>query len=419
MRFAPTQGQTVLLNGDSAMGKTTMARAVMSFWGHPEGVGINAGSSNVALEGEMHYRRDIPGFIDEAGVSKDSMSSAASKFRALVLTGTEGAGKDRLLTTGKASEVKHDWRGLFIVTTNLTAEELTSSKDESAQDTATLVRIFNMTFRSGSAATDPNRASEAARAMSENYGLVGPLFIDYVLTHFDKVKSAVQDMCEATRKAEGAAPQERFMHDLVAVCRVVEAILRKLGVIEDMDNWADDLVSVFNGTGVEPRVATAPAPSGAVSFGKPLVINRAESVAPESVSDMREIIDSFLASGKYKMLDVATVGLNTGAGATAGYIVPNSNSGGRLGEVVIMERALAEFIRNNYNVSDMAAVVRLWQRHGFPVDRSRYTTYLDVDPRFVSGPNGRAFRISRDAVAQHTTNTNTNTNMENQHGEPT
>jgi len=173
LEFTGLHGVTVSLCGPSGTGKTLAQLFAQSLWGDPQKLHFAAKFTPNSLYSRLGLYSNLPMTIDEATIVG---SKEIGDFLYMV---TQGRDKARLNRMAEEREAK-TWSLPVIVSTNT---PLTTKLDAMGNATdAQKMRLLEFTF-------DPHpvfaEGTSSGRKMyqfvSENYGWIGPKFVDYLL----------------------------------------------------------------------------------------------------------------------------------------------------------------------------------------------------------------------------------------------
>ncbi len=159
------------LASDSTSGKTTMLRAVSSLFSNPFAresslFGTYNATSNSLLS-RLTGLNGIPYALDEISMSN------MKNFTSFIYSVVNGDDKERLTKESKLME-KKSW-----ITTLLSSGErsLVNSANKNKGLAARVFEIKNATFT-----RDAENAERIQRVIQRNYGLVGPKYVEYILS---------------------------------------------------------------------------------------------------------------------------------------------------------------------------------------------------------------------------------------------
>ena len=225
-------------SGDTGLGKSTIMEACASVWGDPAKIvvrGGDEGSTRAAVEvlsGAMH---NLPVMLDEI------TGRQAKDVAALIFNYSGGKGKIRSTAQGGIRSDTATWSNLLLVNANTDEyERISSVFRESAQH---LVRLVQLEFVATSAISKAE-ADILKRSVFEHYGHAGPVFVEFVVQNYIKVRNRVRDVNAQIDKRVQAKSEERFWTAWAACAIVAAEIAVQLDILPGfpVSNDADWIV---------------------------------------------------------------------------------------------------------------------------------------------------------------------------------
>lgn len=225
LHMAGHRGVTMNANGMSGRGKTTCLLACMSMWGSPEELLIN-GNKDGATYNKMYdmlgMYHSLPFPID------DTTERDPEEIRKMVLNIPQGKGKERMNSDREA----RTWETIALTTSN--TDDLARIQASAHDSGQSLMRLVSVEFSLVDTSPDAKAlADQFSRSLRENYGHVGPAFMQYVLKNYEQVKKMVEDAVAKIDRESGSrdASAERYWTAAAAVCYVAATIAKQLGFI--------------------------------------------------------------------------------------------------------------------------------------------------------------------------------------------
>lgn len=219
MHFLPIHAAGLhLYSKDSGLGKTTAMLAASSIWGKPDKVILNREDTYnfKMMRGEVYH--NLPFMLDEV----TNMSGRDLSDMVYQLTG--GTQKGRM--TSGANTERHrgePWKLLAVTTGNASIIERISMAK--AMPKAEAQRMLEVRVdRIFKAPSDKTETDEFAKAISDNYGWAGPLFVQHVMRNVGAVQQLLQQVQSRVDKAAGLTAENRFWSAHVA-CTLTGAVL--------------------------------------------------------------------------------------------------------------------------------------------------------------------------------------------------
>lgn len=232
-----------LVGGDTAKGKTTLARAVLTAFGDAESMSIKTdqGATVNARYARMGTYRNIPVLIDElTNIDVDDLSS-------FCYTTSLGEEKERLKVgagRGVGFAETHSWALSPFVTANIDLHSALASKNGNTQ--AEAVRMIQVKVDHHEM-TDmlASEVHDCVRKMERNRGVAGDAYLKYVVTHRKEVEDAMVKWATAIETAVPAA-KYRFYRGHAECSLAAIEITNNLGITNfDMDALFKYVVRLF------------------------------------------------------------------------------------------------------------------------------------------------------------------------------
>lgn len=215
--------------GASSTGKTITSRLCASMWSNPSSDTVFTAmlSTNNAMFKKLGGRFGVPMFLDEATVTGNVKTD---EFGYTIYEEME----KRRLNPNCTEKTSGTWNTVIV----MSSEEHFHSSNKS-QNGGLVVRIHNaenLTFTNSR-----EHADEISEFISCNYGVIGQLFVDYLLNNSEKLKTAYETakskMRELTENSHNAYTDR--LVDTYALTYLTAEILCKFGLEMDCDGVAD------------------------------------------------------------------------------------------------------------------------------------------------------------------------------------
>ena len=212
LAFTGLNGITVSLYGPSGTGKTLAQLLAQSLWGDPQKLHFAAKFTQNSLYNRLGLYSNMPMTIDEVTIANEK---EVGEFLYMV---TQGRDKARLTRTAEERETK-TWSLPLIVSTNTpltTKLELMGSASD-AQKMRLLEVMFD-THPIFSAGTNAGR--KMFQLVTENYGHIGPKFVEYLLAMGPAaIKTMIEDATASFGQRYNAdfSGEERFWETTIVL----------------------------------------------------------------------------------------------------------------------------------------------------------------------------------------------------------
>lgn len=230
MNDTGNKGAVLSASGKSGRGKTTSLKACSSLWGHPDALLVNGnreGSTVNALYNHLGIVHNLPFILD------DTTERDTEEMRRLYLNVSQGEGKRRMQADGTMVGRIDTWANLTLTSTNADTitNTLTSGKDVDPH----LMRLVSVEF--GEVDTSAQAKIEAdhfIREMGRHYGHAGPIFVGYIVKHYEQVRKLYIKNVEKIDRmlASSNASAERYWSAIVAACYTAAQIASKAGLLD-------------------------------------------------------------------------------------------------------------------------------------------------------------------------------------------
>ena len=234
----------VHLFGGSTAGKTTTANIASSVWGNPERTRLSWNATSLGLTNEASARNDCFMPLDEIGQGSNRKHIEQTAYALF-----NGIGKIQGAREGGNRELQR-WRVMAFSTGEIDLEGYLSAggiKTNAGQ----LVRLLNVPitqakhyhrFKDGK--THADHLNQATKA---NYGVVGRLWINYLIEHKGNVKAQYEQIKSKwlDRLPTDASPQVQRVAARFAILETALQLAKHLTQWEEQTN-AEALLHCFN-----------------------------------------------------------------------------------------------------------------------------------------------------------------------------
>lgn len=230
MNDTGNKGAMICAGGASGRGKTTCLKAASSLWGSSDSLVVNGnreGATTNALYSHLGTMHSYPFILDDITERDDE------ELRRLCLNISQGEGKRRMLADGTMSGRIDTWANLTLTSTN--ADTLTNMMAGGRDVDPHLMRLVAVEFNTIDTGTEAKIAADHfIRALGKNYGHVGPVFMGYVIKHYEAIKRLYIHNVEKVDRmlASSNASAERYWSAVVAACFTAAQIASKAGLLD-------------------------------------------------------------------------------------------------------------------------------------------------------------------------------------------
>lgn len=200
-KFSNFDGMIVSMVGEKGCGKSSAALLANSIWGNKK-----MGWADIKHDTLRSFYNKL-GVLKNLPVTYDEITNLpAEELSDLCYAVSKGQGRQRLQQDGSAREDHGQWQTMMICTSNSSLHSrLTLAKADSS---AEAVRVFEYYVPSH---TLPKSVADAAfDKLNDNYGIAGPIYMDYVLKNVNSMRSRVQYWMRTIDRAASVTSGERF-----------------------------------------------------------------------------------------------------------------------------------------------------------------------------------------------------------------
>jgi hypothetical protein len=224
LEFTGLNGVTVSLYGPSGTGKTLAQLMVQALWGNPQKLHFAAKFTPSSLYNRLGLYSNMPMTIDEVTIASEK---EVGEFLYMV---TQGRDKARLNRNAEERETKTWWLPLILSTnTPLSSKLELMGSAADAQKMRLLELMFDPhpVFTAGT-----NAGRKMFQLVTENYGHIGPKFIEYLLAMGPvAVKQMVADAMASfgQRYSVDFSGEERFWETTIVLADLAMRIACEQG----------------------------------------------------------------------------------------------------------------------------------------------------------------------------------------------
>lgn len=229
MNDTGNKGAMLTASGESGRGKTTCLKVCSSIYGHPDAMIMNGnkeGSTVNALYSALGTMHSLPFMWD------DITEREADELRRFLLNISQGQGKRRMTADANQNGNMDTWETLVLGTANTddVSRILASGRDVNPH----LMRLISVEFSKVDTGPEAKIAADTfLRAINENYGHAGPLYLSLIVKHYEKIRNGyIKNVAMVDRMLGSAnASAERYWSAAVAAAYTGAQIAQKIGLI--------------------------------------------------------------------------------------------------------------------------------------------------------------------------------------------
>jgi uncharacterized protein DUF927 len=211
-----------IFSGASGVGKTTSMMLGQSVWGHPRtGMTALADTTNSTMK-KVADLKSLPVYWDELR-TRDQIDKVVD----IVFQVTQGKGKQRL-TRDVAQADSQAFTTMFVVASNHGIADAVYSQTESTE--AGGLRVFEIEAHTMPSGMSDATARRKLVELSENYGIAGPMYAEFLARNRKMVKEMLSRVDEQLGVELKLQQKERFWWMTVAALLVGARLANHLGI---------------------------------------------------------------------------------------------------------------------------------------------------------------------------------------------
>jgi hypothetical protein len=244
MHMTTHKGVLIAASGETGRGKTTLLEACGSISGNPDFMLVAGGKYGSTVNALF----EILGKLHSSAMFWDDTTERdPEEMREFMLHISTGKGKDRMKGN------KHDgrvvtWETMVLSSANTddVNRVMATGKDSDPH----LMRFISVPFDEPKGDTNSKVHADAMkRAIRDNYGHAWPVYMQYVVEHYEEIKAVVEKMQERFDRLLNVTPDERHWTAMMAVSYVGGRIAYNLGLLpfdpRDDKDWMLNHVGVM------------------------------------------------------------------------------------------------------------------------------------------------------------------------------
>lgn len=213
-----------LKHNGSGSGKSTAQMVVNSIFGHPDTLLMKQDDTYASKMHMLGMMNSIAFTVDEITNEKHEILSDYSYGF------TSGRGKHRMESQSNKLRVNNiSWCNITISSGNASVVDALQNLKSTAD--GELRRVLEVAFHKYTGSTKAE-IDETFGKLNANYGVAGPVYIQYIIENYDHVMKLLADMQAKVDKALGLDQTDRF-YSCILTCAFVGALIAtKLGLIK-------------------------------------------------------------------------------------------------------------------------------------------------------------------------------------------
>lgn len=220
--LTPYSGMMFNLLGGGGIGKSTALKFMTSIWGKPTFTHILQKDNSIPVFNKIGCLNSLPVAYDEiTNLPADATTELAYSI-------TEGRGKERADRGGHTKINSVMWSTILVSCSNLSLYEKIGLAKKG--NVAPAYRIFETTIKQDINIENRGIIENAIRILSQNYGVAGRMFMQYVVSHNQEIANQLVKEEERISKEFQLRNVERFWGGMFATVSVSMDICHELGI---------------------------------------------------------------------------------------------------------------------------------------------------------------------------------------------
>lgn len=237
LSFMQESSFLVLLTGASGNGKSAMQRVINGFWGEPRESHLGITDTDKGQMGRIAALHNLPVTFDEITL-KDG-NDQAGEMRDFALRLTSDVSQAAKEQDGRLREMSETWATIVLASSNVTLEEFIGGGRD--KDDAGRKRVVELVLGERSVPRNTEwlaLLADMGARRDANYGWLGPMFVDYFITHKDRLLGVLKNNLLLCKAANQVNYSERFRETARALLLTTDHIVQEMGWVSG-SSWAD------------------------------------------------------------------------------------------------------------------------------------------------------------------------------------
>jgi energy-coupling factor transporter ATP-binding protein EcfA2 len=277
MEMTQMRSGMISIQGNSGSGKSTVLMTINSIFIKPDSYMTKQDTQNAKFA-RIGIMNNICSTFDEvSNMEPQDVSDLAYSV-------TQGRGKDRLTASAALQANTSSWAQLLVCTTNHSLiHKLSNYKSDASAES---FRIFEYSLNTQGHVLSKIEADDVFEQLNDHYGLAGEVFIQYMVNHYDEIKTRMRAWQRDFDIRMGMANNERYWSAMAACNMVGGYIAKELGLhdfnMETIENWLTETVTKMRGVVSDNVKDAKQVLSDFITshVGSTLIIDKYENVVP-------------------------------------------------------------------------------------------------------------------------------------------
>ena len=212
-------------NDDSGTGKTAMLLAINGVWGHPEQLMLTKDDTLSYKMNRAEVYHNIPVAVDEiTNMSPKEASDMVYQFSGGKQRGRMSPNSNVERYTGAPWQTLAVFTGNNSIIENISLDKLAAKAEAQRVLECKVDRIFDEV-------KDKNITDKFERGLYDNYGLVGPIYLQHLMQNLDAYRKLLATVQQRVDNHGGLTAENRFWSSAITACMTGLIIAKKAGLI--------------------------------------------------------------------------------------------------------------------------------------------------------------------------------------------
>ena len=187
IKILKIQNYAVLTAGKTGAGKTLANKVMLSLYGNPDVLISNLNMTINAVELKMSTFKDLPNLLDELETSGKTAEQIHNNIVHLIYNYTTGRGRGRMLKNQTAQKVNM-YRSCIFLTSERGVESILNSNTSEKANHGVIRRTIEINTKRIKLFNDDVKYGEIANSINQNFGFIGPDWIQYITDNYDEIE---------------------------------------------------------------------------------------------------------------------------------------------------------------------------------------------------------------------------------------
>jgi len=222
LHFTGFAGAMVAMIGSSGAGKTLIGEWALSAYGDSTQLKLQEADTRNSLVARLGIYGSMPAYLDElSNIEPQDLSDILYRV-------TQGRDKVRLQRTGVERDVLNHWQLIAVASSNHSlVDKLAILKSNASAEINRILEVYTHPVD-----TFLQNATPIYRIFSENHGVAGPRYLQYLVDKQDGHRAAMDKIVNDLNKRTKAKSDERYWSAVAGASIYGGLIAKQLGLIK-------------------------------------------------------------------------------------------------------------------------------------------------------------------------------------------